>query len=304
MFLILLVLFLVSYAGIGILRIAIEASGVESERGSGFLRQGHSRVIEDGHTLVLGWNRKARIIIGEYADHVLDGSRVDVIINNPSDEVRAEIEELDSALEPVAVNLIEQDPMQIETLLAAEPRKRNNIIILSGRKDDEEEIDPEKGDAETILTLLLLRRIFEDHPDETVTTRLITEVMDSANQGLISRAGVEDFIISNRLVSMMLAQVSEEADIKLVYDDPFAEEGSEIYLKPVSTYFEQTPVEVTSADCMGIAQKRQEIFLGIKIKADEKDSEKNFGVKIIPEKSASYTPRSDDCLVVVAEDET
>ena len=52
--------------------------------------------------------------------------------------------------------------------------------------------------------------------------------MDSENQPLIARSGVNDFIISNRLVSMILAQVSKERAVKRVYDDLFSEEGSEI----------------------------------------------------------------------------
>jgi hypothetical protein len=36
--------------------------------------------------------------------------------------------------------------------------------------------------------------------------KLITEVLDSDNQPLVTRTGVRDFIISNRFVSMVLAQ--------------------------------------------------------------------------------------------------
>ena len=103
---------------------------------------------------------------------------------------------------------------------------------------------------------------------------------------------------------MMLAQLSEEPDIKRVYDDLFDEDGSEIYLKPLSVYLEELPVELSFADCMGLALKREEVCIGVKIKALEKDPDKNFGVKLIPEKNTKYTLQPDDCLVVVSEDET
>jgi len=251
--------------------------------------------------LVIGWNRKGRIILEQYADYVLKGSTVHVIINNPSDAVRAEIAGLNDTLDPLEITLVDRDPLQVETLLGSEPSKRDNIIILSG---SEKGIQANEADAHTILILLLLRQIFEEHPDDTVNTRLITEIMDSSNQNLISRAGVKDFIISNRLISMLIAQMSEEPGIKNVYDNLFEEDGSEIYLKPASSYFEPLPVEVTFADCMGIAQKRKEVCLGVKIKAHEGDPEQNFGVKLIPEKNTPYTLEAGDCLVVVAEDET
>jgi len=254
--------------------------------------------------LIIGWNRKGRIIVEQYADYVLDGSSIHIIVKDPEDWVRAEIDELNRELDSIDVLLIDRDPLLVETLLGSDPSKRDNIIILSGGGNDEEEVDAEEADAHTILILLLLRQVFDEHPDDTVNTRLITEVMDSTNQNIISRAGVKDFIISNRLISMMIAQMSEEPDIKRVYDDLFEEDGSEIYLKPVSTYFESLPSEVSFADCMKIAQKRNEVCLGIKIKADERNVDLNFGVKLIPEKDRRYTFQADDCLVVVAEDET
>ena len=39
-----------------------------------------------------------------------------------------------------------------------------------------------------------------------VETKLITEVLESLNQELVSHAGVNDFIISDRMVSMIFAQ--------------------------------------------------------------------------------------------------
>jgi len=250
--------------------------------------------------LIIGWNRKAAIIIREYAEYVLDGSMIDVIIHRPSDKVRQEIEALDAELDPLTVRLTDANPLEMEVLGNADPSARDNIIILSGGDDDDAECD----DSRTILILLLLRRVFGENPNDHVNTRIVTEVMDSANQGLISEVGVKDFIISNQLISMMLAQLSEEPDIKRVYDDLFDEDGSEIYLKPLSVYLEELPVELSFADCMALALKRQEVCIGVKIKALEKDPDNNFGVKLIPEKNTKYNLQPDDCLVVVSEDET
>ena len=95
---------------------------------------------------------------------------------------------------------------------------------------------------------MLLRTILENAPDRCKQTKLITEVLDSENQPLVAKAGVRDIIISNRFVSMLLAQISEDSDIKCVYDDLFDEDGSEIYLKSADLYFESFPIEVRFAD--------------------------------------------------------
>jgi len=252
--------------------------------------------------LIIGWNKKGHIIVEEYAEYVLEGSSIHIVVDNPTQATQDEIASLNAEINSIEITLIDDDPLQTETLIASEPSKRDNIIILNG--GDDKIGNASESDAQTILILLLLRKIFEQHPDETTNTRLITEVMDSSNRNLISRVGVKDFVISNRVISMLIAQMSEEARIKDVYDILFKEDGSEIYLKPLSLYFKAIPEEMTFADCMAIAQKRDEVCLGVKIKTDEMDADSNFGVKLIPEKSTTYSFAPDDCLVVLSEDET
>lgn len=186
--------------------------------------------------------------------------------------------------------------------MVTEPFHYDNIIILSQSGEGVE--DDERTDSETIIILLLLRNIFNAFPTEAGNTKLITEVLDSDNQPLVSRTGVNDFIISNRVVSMLLAQISEDADINGVYEDLFSEDGSEIYLKPATLYFDNFPVEVTYADLIRLTQKREEICLGVKIKSIEDDGERNYGVKLIPEKNTKYTLVSEDTIAVLAEDDT
>jgi len=177
----------------------------------------------------------------------------------------------------------------------------NNIIILNksgvGR-------DAEKADSETLLILLMLRTIFKEDELE-VPPKLIAEVADSQNQVLVTNNGVRDFIISNRLVSMLIAQVSEEADVNDVYENLFAEDGSEIYIKPLSLYLgqDEVPNVMTFADCMQLAQQRGEVCIGLKVASEEADQEANFGIKLIPKKKEKFQLTLADSLIVVAEDE-
>lgn len=251
--------------------------------------------------LLIGWNAKAPILIQQYADYVLEGSQIDIMLPGPPEEVLAQIELLRKQLPSLTLTVIDADPLRPESLIDAKPFKYDNIIILS---QGGSEIDPETTDSETIIILLQLRRIFDRHPDEANNTKLISEVMDSDNMELVARAGVNDFIVSNRLVSMLLAQISEEQSINDVYADIFEEDGSEIYLKPASLYFTDLPGQYSFADMMGIAQKRNEVCIGVKITELENDMNKNFGVTLIPEKNTRYTLKPNDRLIVVAEDET
>ncbi len=251
--------------------------------------------------LILGWNHKAPIILREFADYVSPGSQVHVLLGAASDAERQEIETVDAELETVEVRLFERDRLSREALLELRPFEYDNIIILAGGGEGVR--DANQIDSENIVTLLLLRSIFAQHPDESRETKLITEVLDSQNHSLVARAGVKDIIISNRLVSMIMAQVSESRHIKKVYDDIFQEDGSEIYLKPAALYLERFPADVSFADLMGVARQRDEVCIGVKIRALEADSGQNCGVRLIPEKNTRFSLTQDDCLIVLAEDE-
>lgn len=251
--------------------------------------------------LILGWTNKTPIILEQYADYVKAGSTIDIMLSSPSDKARAAIEKAQQSLSDIHIRLIEKDRLNVNDLMSVEPFTYDNIVILA---EGDKNHDAKHIDSENIVTLLLLRDIFEKHPDESKNTKLITEVLDSQNYPLVSKAGVKDVIISNRLISMILAQISEARNIKRVYDDIFEEDGSEIYVKPASLYFKNFPVELTFADMMKIAQLRREVCLGVKIKALEEDPAENFGIKLIPEKNTVFTLTEKDSLVVLSEDES
>jgi hypothetical protein len=210
------------------------------------------------------------------------------------------IERLDREVENIKIDLIDINPLDRENLLGMDPGKYGNIILLASARNAK---DSQQIDSENIVTLLLLRSIFQETGLSDGDTKLITEVLESQNNALIAKAGVKDMIISNRLISMITSQISESRGIKDVYDNIFQEDGSEIYLKPLSLYFSNFPVEVRFADLISVAQNREEVCFGVKIKALETNANANHGVKLIPAKDEVFQLNADDCLVVVAEDE-
>jgi hypothetical protein len=250
--------------------------------------------------LVLGWHSVASIVISEYADYLLEGSNIDIVVNHPSLSIKADVERLKRANPTLKISLVDKNPMDWEDLVSVDPFNYNNVIILSQSEDDP---SPERTDSETMVILLLMRKMLRDNPERHKGTKLITQVLNSENQELITQTNVDDFIISNKLITMIFAQLSEEPKIKQLYDDMFAEEGSEIYLKPTPLYFDALPVQVTFADILAQVCKREEICLGIRMGRFANDPEKNFGVKLNPPKDQVFAISEFDSLVVLAEDE-
>lgn len=248
--------------------------------------------------LILGWHSVAEIFIRESADYLSDGSQFDVLFNEPNDYLTDKLTELTERYEGFTINLKNADPLKFEALQEIDPFSYDNVIILSQELDEQR---PDKIDSDTLIILLWLRKVKESV--ENVHTKIITQVLNSENQEIITQTDVDDFIISNKLITMILAQLSEEPLIKLLYDDLFSEDGSEIYVKPANLYFTSFPQKVKFADLIGLAGKREEVCLGIRKGNLRKDPDSNFGVKLNLPKTAEIEINEDDYLVVLSEDE-
>lgn len=252
--------------------------------------------------LVIGWTTKTPTIVRELDDYVAPGSVLDVVVRNDQTDVTAEVAALDAELEGLDVSVLDVDPHDPAQLAALHPASYDNVVLLS---------EPcatctggEDTDSETLTMLLRLRRILgEVGGTGTSGTKLISEVVEASNEALISEAGVDDIVISNSMISSLIAQLSEDADRKELFDDLFAEEGSEIYLKPAGWYFAELPVRLTFADVAAQAFERGEIALGVRFGACSADVDDNFGVRLNLDKAAPIDLGPDDAVVVVAVDE-
>lgn len=249
--------------------------------------------------LILGWHNVAEIFIRESADYLTSGTKVNILYNQPNEWLSEKVGELKIIYQDFAIELIDADPLKLENLEAVNPFNYDNIIILS---QDLNELKADKIDSDTLIILLLLRNIKKKLGVE-VDTKIITQVLNSENQEIITQTDVDDFIISNKLITMILAQLSEEPMIKMLYDDLFSEDGSEIYVKPADLYFSEFPQKVTFTDLIGLAGKRGEVCLGIRKGNLSKDSKSNFGVRLNLPKDEMITIQEDDFLVVLSEDE-
>ena len=55
-------------------------------------------------------------------------------------------------------------------------------------------------------------------------------MLDHRNRELAEVTQADDFIVSDRLISLMLSQLSENEELNAVFDELFNPEGSEVYL--------------------------------------------------------------------------
>ncbi len=148
-----------------------------------------------------------------------------------------------------------------------------------------------------MMTLLHLRDIGDN---KGYPLSIVSEIMDIRNRDLIQVARVDDFIISDRLVSLALTQLSENKQILDVFLDLFNPQGQEIYLKPVEEFIHfGKPVNFYTL--LEAARQRGEVAIGYRIRAEACDASKDFGVHLNPRKSEYLTFSEGDRLIVLAE---
>ena len=252
---------------------------------------GDQNGLVEEHTLILGWNDIAPRIIAELDNYVKEGSKVLVVSNDR--EVEAPVAKVRGELSNQLIEFCQGDVSEKKTLLDINTKSFDHIIVLSNR-----EIDIQESDAKTLISLLHLRGISES---EGVQYSIVTEMLDMRNRALGVVAKADDFVVSDNLVSLMLSQLSENRELKKVYDVLFQAEGSEIYLKPVSLYV-RPGVEVDFYTVTASAADLGESAIGYRKTSDSLDPDKHYGVNLNPKKSERVTFSEKDYIIVLSDD--
>jgi hypothetical protein len=247
-------------------------------------------------TLILSWNRSTATIIRELDNYVAKGSQLTVVVDTEvSEEVRKApemVKECSKGLRNQKVTFQEGDTTDRNLLESVKAADYDHIIVLSYAG-----LGIQEADARTLVTLLHLRDIAER--DETPFS-IVSEMLDLRNCELAEVAHVDDFIVSDHLISLMMAQLSENGELYDVFADIFDPEGSEIYLKPVSDYLE-TDKPVNFYTVVEAARRRGQTAIGYQLACECGDPKKSYGVHTNPKKSELVTFAPEDKAIVVAE---
>ncbi len=256
---------------------------------------------------LLNWTTKTAIIIEKLCSYLADGSEIYTFVSSKLSEMDHCKAYLEKAYPKIKIHIKEMDLNDLEKLDEIEPQDFDSIVILSTGGNTIEEMDAYVISLLIRIRQILLSKIEQENNSSKEWPKLITEVMDSENIDIILNSGVEDFMVSNQFVSQIMAQVSEEPMALDVYDDLFQAEGSELYIKPASFYFDfsdKDSITVQYGECMHAASLREEVILGLQIHADQKDKDKMFGIVLIPNKNEEFTLTRHDGLIALAEDES
>lgn len=242
-------------------------------------------------TLIIGWNGSAGTIVRELDAYVARNSQVTVLADEKL--AGAAIKACEKNLVNQKLTFVPGDTTNRELLDSLSIPEYDHVIVLACSG-----LETQQADARTLVTLLHLRDIAEH--DQTPFS-LVSEMLDLRNRELAEVARVDDFIVSGHLISLMLAQLSENVELFDVFQNIFEPEGAEIYLKPIQDYVE-TGQPVTFYTVVEAARRRGETALGYRVTAEANRAGKDYGVYTNPEKSGKVVFAPDDRIIVVADE--
>jgi voltage-gated potassium channel Kch len=255
------------------------------------IRETRSSLHQPERTLILGWNRRASIIIHELDHYVALDSAVTIVADNVEENAWAHCCD---DLHNQTFTFISGDTTSRRVLEGLEIPSYNHVIVLSYS----DTLDPQDADAHTLVTLLHLRDI-ADHSG--VDFAIVSEMLDLRNRELAEVTRADDFIVSDKLISLMLSQISENKELTAVFQDLFDPEGSELYLKPAGDYVDLgKPINFYTV--VESARQRSEVALGYRIDAKRDRPGEAYGVFVNPDKSGKITYTELDRIIVLAED--
>ncbi len=258
---------------------------------SSAIKKGTATRNKPEHTLILGWNWRTETVLRELDNYVATGSAITVVANDGTGAIATIAQTI--TLRNQTLTFQSSDTTNRKVLEALPLNTYRHIIVMSYS----DTLDVQLADARTLVTLLHLRDIATKGGHHF---SIVSEMLDVRNRTLAEVTKADDFIVSDRLVSLLMAQVASNKLLNRVFTDLFDTDGAEVYLKPIKDYV-AVGTEVTVATLVESASRRKEVAIGYRIESLHTDATQQYGIVINPAKAHTVTFTKEDMLIVLAD---
>ena len=251
-------------------------------------RKGIKSARKPEHLLIIGWSHMGTSVLAELTPFLPKGSTISIV---------ADTSLFDKAILPKStVNGVKvtfaPHTGEIETLAKIAKNKRfNEVIILAYRSN----ISTDDADTQTMLTMLLMNKLFREEGNGVEPTRLVAEILDSSKTDLARVAAVDDLVVSDNLAALMIAQVSENPALSPVFEDLFDADGASINVLPITDYIE-VGTSVPFGKLVVAAGERGESAIGY---YTHKKGASASAVALNPQKDTMILAAEGDGLIVI-----
>lgn len=240
------------------------------------------RKVEPAHILIIGWSEMGEQVLTELAPFLPARSSVHVVADPQF--ISSKPAKSYGSIRPT----FSEFSGSITELAAIASKKRyDEIIVLAYRKV----ISTAEADSNTMLTMLLLNRLFDEDGNGVDRTRLVAEILDSRQTELARVANADDLVVSDNLAALMVAQLSQNPKLAPIFQDLFDADGVTINVRPIGDYVQPGEV-VDYLTLVSLAAARGETAIGYRTKSE--------GVLLNPAKSRQIITHESEALIVLS----
>ncbi|MFL6333864.1 MAG: CASTOR/POLLUX-related putative ion channel [Pyrinomonadaceae bacterium] len=218
-------MFAVTVGGIFIvsLLISVLSSGLQGKLEE--LRKGRSFVVEEGHTLILGWSSRVFLIIRELviANENQKRPRIVILADRDKVEMEEEIRLKVGDTKNTRVVCRSGNPIDLVDLEIVNPHAAKSIIILSPEGSDD-------ADAQVIKMILAIT----NNPNRREEPyHVVAEIHDEKNMEVARIVGGDEakLVLSGDIIARITVQTCLQVGLSIVYTELLDYGGDEIYMQ-------------------------------------------------------------------------
>jgi ion channel POLLUX/CASTOR len=205
------------------LLISVLSSGLQTKLEE--LRKGRSFVVEENHTLILGWSSRIFLIISELviANENQKHPRIVILADRDKVEMEEEIRAKVGDTKNTRVICRSGSTIDLVDLEIVNPHEAKSIIILSPG-------DTAEADAQVIKMILAIT----NNPNRrSEPYHIVAEIRDEKNMDVARIVGGNEakLILSGDIIARITVQTSLQVGLSIVYTELLDYGGDEIYIQ-------------------------------------------------------------------------
>ncbi|KAJ6348960.1 hypothetical protein OIU77_006533 [Salix suchowensis] len=245
------------------------------------LRKGRSEVVEQNHTLILGWSDKLGSLLNQLAiaNESLGGGIVVVMAERDKEEMEMDIAKMEFDFKGTSVICRSGSPLILADLKKVSVSKARAIVVLA------EDGNADQSDARALRTVLSLTGV-----KEGLKGHIVVELSDLDNEVLVKLVGGDlvETVVAHDVIGRLMIQCARQPGLAQIWEDILGFENCEFYIKrwPQLHGMQFEDILISFPDA---------IPCGIKVAS--------CSGKIILNPEDSYVLQEDDEILVIAEDD-
>ncbi|XP_065049289.1 probable ion channel CASTOR isoform X2 [Musa acuminata AAA Group] len=177
------------------------------------LRKGRSEVIEENHTLVLGWSDKLGSLLNQLAiaNKSLGGGTVVVMAERDKEEMELDIAKMEFDFKGTSVICRSGSPLILADLKKVSVSKARAVVVLA------EDGNADQSDARALRTVLSLTGV-----KEGLRGHIVVELSDLDNEVLVKLVGGDlvETVVAHDVIGRLMIQCARQPGL--------AQEGDEV----------------------------------------------------------------------------